>query len=251
MEPEEEKSWLFEESYPSERLEKSIKTIQRTFTLARIYVLILHAIIITLIIGIFITANSAKSCGDVVVAQSWSPVQEYIEYESQKEYASEDTHSNFSGPPTAEQDKAWDELVKPSFFKVTREELEKAGSTFDRIAQLTDGGYVATLGVYHELHCVRQLRFYLSKERYYPHLTQGQADYLQHHLDHCLEALRHTVMCRGNTALRSFAWTDPQAELPTAQSNSQSSCVKWSSIYEWSESRMVPYNPSLVKPVGM
>ncbi|RWA05202.1 hypothetical protein EKO27_g9907 [Xylaria grammica] len=112
MEPDEEKSWLFEEFYPSERLEKSIRTIQRTFTFARIYVLILHAIIIALIVGIFITANSAKSCRGVAVAQSWSPVQEYIEYESQREYASEDTHSNFSGPPTAEQDEAWDELVK-------------------------------------------------------------------------------------------------------------------------------------------
>ncbi|KAI1746490.1 hypothetical protein F4782DRAFT_524344 [Xylaria castorea] len=250
MEPDEEKSWLFEESYASERSGTSKKSIVRVVTLTKIYFIVLHAIIIALIGVLLIVMVSAGHSRTATAAQSWSPVQQHVEYELQREYASEDTHSIFSGPPTPEQDHAWDELEKPSFFRVTREELERAGSSFDNIAELTDGGYVATLGVYHELHCVRQLRFYLSKEKYYPNLTQVQADYLQHHLDHCLEALRHVVMCHGNTALRSFAWVDPSAQLPKAQSNSNMSCVKWSSIYEWSQSRMVPYNPSLVRPLG-
>lgn len=46
------------------------------------------------------------------------------------------------------------DVIPASFFKVTRDELEKAGSSLDNIAELTGGGYVATLGVYHELHCV-------------------------------------------------------------------------------------------------
>jgi hypothetical protein len=41
-----------------------------------------------------------------------------------------------------------------SFFKVTHEELEKAGSSFNGITELANGGYVTTLEVYHELPCV-------------------------------------------------------------------------------------------------
>lgn len=218
-------------------------------TPTRIYLVVLHAIIITLASILLVSVGSAKTRRHPAVTQSWSPVQQQVEYELKLEYSSEATHSNYSGSPTLEQDRAWDELVRPSFFKVTRDELEKAGSSLDNIAELTGGGYVATLGVYHELHCVRQPRFYIFKERYYPHLTQVQEDYLKHHLDHCLDALRHAVMCHGNTALRSFAWDDPSAEEPKAQSNSKMSCVKWSSIYKWSQSRMVAYNPSLVRPL--
>jgi hydrogenase maturation factor HypE len=34
------------------------------------------------------------------------------------------------------------------------EELEKAGENLHNISELTGGGYLATIGVYHELHCV-------------------------------------------------------------------------------------------------
>ncbi|KAI1501575.1 hypothetical protein F5X99DRAFT_382347 [Biscogniauxia marginata] len=243
----EENSRLFEEFDTPETTSTTKKAVTRALTPMRIYLIALHTFIIILTSMLW-TMNFAKSYHVVKDGQSWSPVQQHIEYELQQEYASEHTYSNYSGPPTPEQDQAWDELVKSSFFKVTYEELEQAGESFEHIAELSDGGYVATLGVYHELHCVRQLRFYLSKERYYPHLTQVQEDYLQHHLDHCLEALRHIVMCHGNTALRSFAWFNSSADSPTAQSNSKMACVKWSSIEEWSRSRMVPLNPSLARP---
>ncbi|KAI0206735.1 hypothetical protein F4808DRAFT_405140 [Astrocystis sublimbata] len=252
MEPDEEKSWLIEESDAPGSLGTSRKPSTRATTLKRIYFILLHIVIIVLfgIVTWLLLSRPTKDYGTATATQSWSPVHQYVEYEIQKEYASEDPHSNFSGPPSPDVERAWDDLERPTFFRVTREELERAGSSFDQIAMLADGGYVATLGVYHELHCVRQMRFFLWREKYYPNLTQLQEDYLYHHLDHCLEALRHVVMCHGNTALRSFAWVDPSAQLPKAQSNSQRSCVKWSSIHDWSESRMVPYNPDLARPSG-
>lgn len=32
--------------------------------------------------------------------------------------------------------------------------MDKAGESRENLAELVDGGYLATLGVYHELHCV-------------------------------------------------------------------------------------------------
>ncbi|RYP35057.1 hypothetical protein DL767_003962 [Monosporascus sp. MG133] len=45
--------------------------------------------------------------------RSWSPVQDYIEYEINQEHATDhNKHSKYSGPPTTEQDAAWGALIK-------------------------------------------------------------------------------------------------------------------------------------------
>lgn len=218
--------------------------LSRLFTPTRIYIYTLN-IIILILIGLL--WHRGRTSSSAFEGQTWSPVQQHIEFETQGEYVKHKESSIYSGPPSTEQDKAWDELIKPSFFRTNSEELEKAGESFEKLAELEDGGYPATLGVYHEIHCVRQLRLYLFKETYYPNLTEAQDAYLHSHLDHCLEALRRIVMCHGNTALHSFEWEDPMADLPAAKSNAKLSCVKWSSIEEWSRSRMVPVHPPLVR----
>lgn len=40
------------------------------------------------------------------------------------------------------------------YFNASVEELKRAGESFENIAELTDGGYPASLGAYHQLHCV-------------------------------------------------------------------------------------------------
>jgi len=109
-----------------------------------------------------------------------APVQAYLEYETHHEIAPKHTASPYSRPPTAESDRAWDELVRcerstyPSkmvvlmlftatYFNATREELERAGEKFQVMAELVDGGYMATLGVYHEIHCVVSMPLYLPE----------------------------------------------------------------------------------------
>jgi hypothetical protein len=55
------------------------------------------------------------------------------------------------------------------YFNATVEELEKAGESFVNMAELTDGGYPASLGVYHELHCVVRCplpNLYLLQKKY-------------------------------------------------------------------------------------
>lgn len=103
------------------------------------------------------------------------------------------------------------------FFNVSLEELRRSGESLDGVAEVEEGGYSATLGVYHELHCLvsplatsaqqrgnfssdtsqRQLRFYLFREIYYPDLTRKQEIYLFDHLG------------------LSYALTQPQSNLPS------------------------------------
>ena len=45
-------------------------------------------------------------------------------------------------------------IISGSFFSATYEELARAGETLENLAELTEGGYMASIGVYHELHCI-------------------------------------------------------------------------------------------------
>ncbi|KAK8080941.1 hypothetical protein PG997_008759 [Apiospora hydei] len=180
---------------------------------------------------------------------TWSPIQQFVQYEVKDRGGhSLDAVRTYAGVPTPENDKAWDALIRPAYFNATVEELERAGESLDNVTRLTGGGYLASIGVYHELHCVRQLRFYIYKDRYYPNLSESEEKYLQFHLDHCVESLREAIMCYGNTALISFYWDDPKASQPAAQSNARAKCAVWDSIEHWGYSRRVPTSPDFQRP---
>lgn len=59
--------------------------------------------------------------------------------------------SPFTGSPGPDSDRAWHDLLSNMSVRVSREELERGNQTS---VELPDGGYMAWLGVFHELHCV-------------------------------------------------------------------------------------------------
>ena len=62
--------------------------------------------------------------------------------------------SPFAGPPSLNTDAAWHDLMGNMSIRVTKAELEAHGQ---QSVQLPGGGYLAWLGVFHELHCVVSL----------------------------------------------------------------------------------------------
>ncbi|KAI3336897.1 hypothetical protein HD806DRAFT_475104 [Xylariaceae sp. AK1471] len=212
---------------------------------ARVYIAILHVLIATLLWALCRQASIPTLHPKLEVGRTWSPAQHLIEYELNDEHTNNHTHyTKYSGPPSDDQDKAWDELIRPIFFNVSLEEVERAEESVpDEITELADGGYLAILGVYHELHCLRQLRFWLYKDRYYPNVTEKGSEYIHNHLDHCLETLRLTIQCHANTALYTFHWADPADIQPSTKSNSRSVCAKWEPIEAWAYSRRVAISP--------
>ncbi|KAI1191418.1 hypothetical protein F5B17DRAFT_426584 [Nemania serpens] len=213
-------------------------------TLSQAYVLVLHVIVFVLFSRQLGFVELANNKSDLTQHNSWSPVQGFVGYEVRKPKASSyGKHDVLGGPPTEEQDNAWDHLVNGSFFNASLDEFLRAGESLENLVELTDGGFLASIGVYHELHCIRQLRLYVYKDIYYPRLNNAENWYLQDHLDHCLEALRQTIMCNGNTAVTSFYWRSPQSKSPEPRTNAYSVCAKWDTIESWAYSRKVPVDP--------
>ncbi|KAI1428154.1 hypothetical protein F5Y12DRAFT_733886 [Xylaria sp. FL1777] len=239
----EEKFKTYEET-PEKEAKKKLISLFKYF-----YVTILHIIILTLG-GVLLSSGFFNSNDPPAQLQhSWSPLQDVVEYEVSTEHATDPGHySVYAGPPSEEQEEAWDRLITPVYFNISRDELSRAGESFEHIIELTEGGYIASVAVYHELHCLRNLRLYVFRDRYYPNLTESQHHYLKTHLDHCLEVLRISTMCHGNTAINSYRWDTETIDKPLTKSNSSSVCVKWSSIEDWSYSRKVSYVPPVRWP---
>ncbi|OCK81435.1 hypothetical protein K432DRAFT_450040 [Lepidopterella palustris CBS 459.81] len=85
------------------------------------------------------------------------------------------------------------------------------------------GGYMASLGVYHELHCL------VSSSH------------------HCIEAIRLSLMCAGNPGLYSFKWGNSTRK-PKTKTNSARTCVDWEALDGWARKRGVGMRPRLKRP---
>ena len=60
--------------------------------------------------------------------------------------------SQFAGPPSPSVDKAWHNLLENTTLRVSEQELERSNQT--SVALPVGGGFMAWLGVYHQLHCI-------------------------------------------------------------------------------------------------
>jgi hypothetical protein len=71
------------------------------------------------------------------------------------------------------------------------------------------GQYLASIDVFHQLHCVDILRKSLYREYYNKHeeaFISTPESVVQEHLEHCVEMLRQTIMCHGDTSLLTYNW---------------------------------------------
>lgn len=151
--------------------------------------------------------------------------------------------SPFDQGPSDELDAAWDDLLHAINIKITGDELDLLGINKTNLVQVNGGYYIGSMGVYHHLHCLNNLRmvvhwdYYESKfagSPYFDHL--GKA-----HSDHCINALRQAVMCHANTAITTFEWVDEDNQLNGKEQrlDAVTTCAKWDSLDNWARQRIL------------
>jgi len=121
------------------------------------------------------------------------------------------------------------------------QDLEKANVTS---VPLNDeqGGYLATLDVFHTLHCVNKIRKAYYSDYY--HDPNPLADQ-QEHFDHCIDLLRQVIMCHGDISLHTYEWIDDY-RWPWPSMRTEHQCRNWDKLMAWSEEH---YLPSLTGPI--
>ncbi|KAK3688837.1 hypothetical protein B0T22DRAFT_162549 [Podospora appendiculata] len=168
---------------------------------------------------------------------TYSPADSVIRYEKKRLWRDIEGPNPFIGQPRPELDQAWREIIAPITIKVSGDELARFSEGDSSIAFKDGSGYLAEMGVYHELHCIKRVRRYLHLEHYYPNMTDADRVIEDLHIEHCLEYWRQSVMCRGDTTLGTFFWrADGMA---TSHVYTDNECVDWHALDTWARKRMV------------
>lgn len=105
-----------------------------------------------------------------------------------------------------------------------------------------EGGYLVTLDVFHELHCLNTLRKYIYRESYPDmHTEDAQIE----HVDHCIDLLRQVLMCHADISLHTYGWRNDY-RWPWPNFEIEHECRSWDTLMDWAKEHHVP---SMLGPV--
>ncbi|MCJ1412198.1 hypothetical protein MMC19_006291 [Ptychographa xylographoides] len=154
----------------------------------------------------------------------------------------------YNGKPTPELENAWNELLQYQNIRLSKDEIGERKNE-DGLIELSDGGYFATLTVYHSLHCLKRLHRWMNLEYYYGNLTEPELFRLRGHTEHCLDVLRQNVQCQADITVIPLNWGTKQP-LPLGSDIGHHECANWDKLDNWMKDRSInPMKPGyLVHP---
>jgi len=148
--------------------------------------------------------------------------------------------SIYRGYPTPEIDAAWLRIsqdVKPT--RLTREQLLMIGKEDTpskvKFREEDGGGYMASMEVTHQLHCLNMLRKYTYHEHYEKFdlaFVDINPEVFRMHLDHCVEIIRQNLMCSGDVGMITYEWVKGFSR-PYPDFNTWHQCRNLDKILDW------------------
>ncbi|KAG2365815.1 hypothetical protein BDR07DRAFT_1328799 [Suillus spraguei] len=163
-----------------------------------------------------------------------------------------DFPSIYRGPPSPEIDAAWNRIsrnVGPT--QMTRDELLKANATNlrskVRLPDKVGGGYMASIEISHQMHCMNLLRKATWSEYYEPTdiAFQSTPEILRLHFDHCIDMIRQNIMCRADVTMITWYWVEGHT-VPYPNFNTRHRCRNFEKIIDWSVKHAVHIDNSEV-----
>ncbi|TVY38938.1 Cyclochlorotine biosynthesis protein [Lachnellula subtilissima] len=201
----------------TENSNKAFETAKGRPYIIRCSVLALLVIFMTTSVFFFLLYFLKRPSDHECAAQLsvWSPL---MEAEGVVEYKETDFENDFAhqtkyrGPPTQELEDAWSDLWFYPGIRIPEEKmalLNRSGTErhFRPVEPELGGGYHALVEVFHQLHCLNLIRQFTWRDYYpkHPDIILMPSDLqdsevgTRMHVDHCIEALRISLMCHGDT----------------------------------------------------
>ncbi|KAH8651629.1 hypothetical protein BGZ60DRAFT_388247, partial [Tricladium varicosporioides] len=142
--------------------------------------------------------------------------------------------SIYTGDPSPEVDAAWNRISAEKFdlTLISRHEVEKLHRDPKIIAKAPedwgDGSdmYLAQIDVFHQIHCLDELRKQIHKDYYYAHKK------------HCIHMLLHSLMCQSNVDIITHNWREG-SKWPLADFNPPRQCRNFEALLEWNQEHSV------------
>lgn len=215
--------------------------------------LVVAASLITVAVVIF-QLPSDRLCAKRLSA--YSTAMDIVEYRDVKFNGTIEHLSIYKGEPSPELDNAWDALVfGTKLTAISAEAVEKLGKSVQpSLVKFMDedgGGYMTTMEVTHQLHCLNLLR----KSTYYDYyksmadpLLRSSPDQYRLHLNHCIDILRQQLMCTADAGLITYQWVKGY-ERPYPDFSTWHKCRAIDKLWEWNEEHAVHVPWSRIKRV--
>ncbi|KAI3391312.1 hypothetical protein diail_7600 [Diaporthe ilicicola] len=147
--------------------------------------------------------------------------------------------------PNPSDEALWDDWELTTVVPVTAagiRELGKDPSTTakleDSVWGLGDDAYAAVLDVFHQIHCLNQLRKFAYADYYHMKIANADPEALtthEVHTNHCVDILLQAIQCAGNllfTELVTMHWTERQ-QYPFPDMSTNRQCVEFDRITQW------------------
>ncbi|KAJ3738938.1 hypothetical protein DFH05DRAFT_1464274 [Lentinula detonsa] len=205
-------------------------------------------IIIQAIFNLFVLGrywhNSGIQCSPLgsPLRLVYSPAQEAIEYNLLKfAFGFGDDITPYQGVPSPQVDAAWSALYPYPAAAVPKSEAAKMANKTSPIPgdetnyMVTDDDGKQIPEVFHTLHCLNTIRKALHPEYY--NFTASELDRLlfrEKHMDHCIDAIRQSLMCSGDVTPLVWAW-DEKRNMTLGRTDIVHECRNFSKIQEWAE----------------
>jgi hypothetical protein len=144
--------------------------------------------------------------------------------------------TKYQGPPDDVNTAAWNRLTNTGIVALTNEEqqrLHDVSAIFETSSQ-GEATYLGAIEVFHQLHCLDMLRLEV-----YGTLTQWLHEHhsmkdKMEHLDHCIDFLRQSLMCRPSIEILPFGIDQSSFR---ARFNGTHTCADFEAVRDWAVER--------------
>ena len=138
----------------------------------------------------------------------------------------------YVGEPSPEIDQAWDDIFPGTGVDLTEDQARAAG-LIGQTYQKPSGHYLAGISVFHDIHCLNKLRRATRLDYYRD--SDGETEQIHRmHLDHCIDALRQSIMCYGDLSPLNVKWSEAQHR-PIFDVNAVHTCRNFDKLKQWAD----------------
>jgi len=216
------------ESLVRERCKKA----NRAFTLREMFfVLVILVQAATLVFVIAGNRHDAVTCqcsqGDRSLL--YSPAQVALEQEV-KSFTAGRAHKTIYQGLSDDVDRAWGQLYNHTIMKIPRSEAILLPNKTYPIKD-EPGYYIAELDVFHQLHCLNNVRRALHREHYI-----NDTDLDEEHVSHCVDTIRQSLMCSADISVNVWQWSKELSAV-VGHSTQAHSCRNFNKLLDWARER--------------
>ncbi|KAM7195066.1 protein of unknown function (DUF3328) domain containing protein [Rhypophila sp. PSN 637] len=208
----------------------------------QLHLLLLYISNFVSLVGIIVLSTTQTRTVSDPSLQVYSPANSAVEYIKAKHFrAALFNLTEYMGYPTADgrTDQLWGDLYNFGISKISKHEAAKLVSPTLAIPGTEE--YLIELDVWHELHCLNDLRKLLYPEVYggleevkWPNGTINRDTDAFRHWDHCVDSLRQTLMCHADVSPIPFHVNVPDEKGIFPRLATTHTCRDFGKIQQWS-----------------